>query len=374
MRLALIAIGAAALLRAPRTDLRPHQPGAGPDPLRHRTRCSGRHGRRKPATSRTDAGGEDSATSCSHTSNAIRAAPNGSREPQRIGSLAAEAGNGWLTIVANDVHNEPFPSACLILTAASQSTPNPRGRPQSGPYAWCTAAAILCPYEASGRQRHGDILPELQPRWRAVVQAAAAVWKPGAGTYNADFRTRGPRRPWATRPTWWCRRMYTFGPRRGADLRPEFTAGVVHAFIENSAHRRCREALEPRHSSAPRTCSGPLPAVPPDQLRDLRLATPLADAEAVELLYAHRRRRANQHHISSAPSATRRTARPCGFPARRAGVPSEAASRSAASGWAEPHADPRQQGRGRSGTDSGLDRPGPPRWTPKRTSTRWWPT
>lgn len=140
-----------------------------------------------------------------------------------------------------------------------------------------------------------DILPEDQARWRAVVAAAAAVLsRAGAGQLTTPIfehaevfeKSVGDSADLVVQ-----KEMYTFDDRGGRriTLRPEFTAGVVRAFVENGMHTR---PVPVKLWSA-----GPLFRAENVQRGRYRqfhqvnfelfgLATPLADAETVALLYS----------------------------------------------------------------------------------------
>ena len=139
-----------------------------------------------------------------------------------------------------------------------------------------------------------DILPELQPRWRAVVQAAAAVLEgAGAGQLTTPIfehaevfeKAVGDSADLVVQ-----KEMYTFEDRgeRRLTLRPEFTAGVVRAFIENGMHTRPLPVKLWSHGPlfrAENVQRGRYRQFHQINFEIFGLATPLADAEAVELLY-----------------------------------------------------------------------------------------
>ena len=139
-----------------------------------------------------------------------------------------------------------------------------------------------------------DILPEQQTRWRAVVAAAAAVLEgAGAGKLTTPIfehaevfeKSVGESADLVVQ-----KEMYTFDDRGGRriTLRPEFTAGVVRAFIENGMYTRplpVKLWSEGPLFRAENVQRGRYRQFHQVNFEILGLATPLADAESVELLY-----------------------------------------------------------------------------------------
>ncbi|NLG09536.1 MAG: histidine--tRNA ligase [Deinococcales bacterium] len=139
-----------------------------------------------------------------------------------------------------------------------------------------------------------DILPEQDARWRSVVDAAAEV----LGTASAGRLTTpifehaevfeksvGDSADLVVQ-----KEMYTFEDRGGRrlSLRPEFTAAVVRAFIQHGMHTRPLPVK--LWSAGPAFRAENVQRGRYRQFHQVNLetignATPLADAEAIELLY-----------------------------------------------------------------------------------------
>ena len=139
-----------------------------------------------------------------------------------------------------------------------------------------------------------DILPEQQARWRSVVRAAAGVLEgAGAGRLTTPIfehaevfeKSVGESADLVVQ-----KEMYTFDDRGGRriTLRPEFTAGVIRAFIENGMYTRplpVKLWSEGPLFRAENVQRGRYLQFHQINFEILGLATPLADAESVELLY-----------------------------------------------------------------------------------------
>ncbi len=139
-----------------------------------------------------------------------------------------------------------------------------------------------------------DILPEQQERWTSVTRAAGRVLGgAGAGLLTTpmfEYAEVFEKSVGESADLVVQKEMYTFEDRGGRrlSLRPEFTASVMRAFIENGMHTR---ALPVKLWSA-----GPAFRAENVQRGRYRqfhqvnfeligLSTPLADAEAIELIY-----------------------------------------------------------------------------------------
>lgn len=139
-----------------------------------------------------------------------------------------------------------------------------------------------------------DILPDQQARWRSVVTAAATVLEgAGAGQLTTPIfehaevfeKSVGDSADLVVQ-----KEMYTFEDRGGRriTLRPEFTAGVVRAFVENGMHtwpQPVKLWSEGPLFRAENVQRGRYRQFHQVNFEILGVATPLADAEAIELLY-----------------------------------------------------------------------------------------
>ena len=139
-----------------------------------------------------------------------------------------------------------------------------------------------------------DILPEQQASWRTVVSAAAGVLEgAGAGHLTIPIFEHAEvfkKSVGDTADLVVQKEMYTFEDRGGRrlTLRPEFTAGVVRAFIENGMYTRplpVKLWSEGPVFRAENVQRGRYRQFHQVNFEIFGLATPLADAESVELLY-----------------------------------------------------------------------------------------
>lgn len=139
-----------------------------------------------------------------------------------------------------------------------------------------------------------DILPEGNARWRSIEAAAQRVLEgAGAGKLTTPIfeyadvfeKSVGDSADLVVQ-----KEMYTFEDRGGRrlTLRPEFTAAVMRAFIENGMHTRPLPvklwSLGPLFR-AENVQRGRYRQFHQINYEAVGLATPLADAEAIELMY-----------------------------------------------------------------------------------------
>lgn len=139
-----------------------------------------------------------------------------------------------------------------------------------------------------------DILPEQQPRWRHVVDAAASVLEgAGAGRLTTPIfehaevfeKAVGDSADLVVQ-----KEMYTFEDRGGRriTLRPEFTAGIVRAYIENGMHTWPSPVKLWTHGPlfrAENVQRGRYRQFHQVDFELIGLTSALADAETVELLH-----------------------------------------------------------------------------------------
>lgn len=139
-----------------------------------------------------------------------------------------------------------------------------------------------------------DILPSDQSLWRLVIGAAERVLGgAGAGKISTpifEFSELFERSVGDSADLVVQKEMYTFSDRGGRELtlRPEFTAAVMRAFIEHGMHTRPQPVKlwsEGPLFRAENVQRGRFRQFHQVNYESVGSETPLADAEAIELLY-----------------------------------------------------------------------------------------